>query len=102
LLRKEALPFHPLHRSPAKVHAIWIEMSIFGFVADDQNGVTMRPRATQEIVQTRVTDLNSKPHPRAPTVLCNELNPGLFESPLHRVDSGSRDVAARFFKTDDC
>jgi hypothetical protein len=33
-----------------------------------------------------VTDLNSKPYPRAPTVICDELNPGPFESRLQRVD----------------
>src|SRR5712671_5640682 len=44
--------------------------------------------------------LNSKPHPRAPTVLGDESNSGLFQSLLHRMDGGARDVAARFFKID--
>src|SRR5258705_8755987 len=40
----------------------------------------------------------TEPHPGSPTVLCDELNSCLFQSLLHRVDGGTRDVAARFFK----
>ena len=43
-----------------------------------------------------------KPHSRTSTVLCDELNSGLFQSLPHRVDGGTRDVAARFFKIHDC
>src|ERR1700737_1869262 len=43
LLGEEALAFHPVHRSPAKAHAIGIEMSMLGLVADNQDGVAMGP-----------------------------------------------------------
>jgi hypothetical protein len=43
-----------------------------------------------------------QPHPGSATVLCDELNPSLFQSLLHRVHGGTRDVAPRFFKIDDC
>jgi hypothetical protein len=40
-----------------------------------------------------LTALHSKP-----PISSNKLNPGLLQRPLHGVDRGTRDVAARLFK----
>jgi len=39
---------------------------------------------------------------RASDFYCRRLSPGLFQTVLHRVDGGPRDIAARFFKLDKC
>ena len=44
-----------------------------------------------------LTELHSKPY-----ISSYKLNPGLLQCPLHGVDGGTRVVAARFFKIDDC
>ena len=42
-----------------------------------------------------LTELHSKR-----PISSNKLDPGLLQRPLHGVDGGTRDVAARFFKID--
>jgi hypothetical protein len=44
---------------------------------------------------------SQQPHSGAPAVPPDELNSGLFQSLLHRMDGRPRDIAAGFFKIDD-
>jgi hypothetical protein len=61
---------------------------------DEENAFSQSRRSDRFVV------LCPKPNPNSPTILCDELNSGFFQSSLHRVNGSARNVAARFFKID--